>query len=100
MVNRTKELSDEDMRDLIRQGMTRNRLEKEFKWELKDLPEHNKRKLLRMVKDNESGKLKVLCNEDDRRRILKLEIKVMQDAGWTEKEIEEELAANPPKFVR
>lgn len=99
MLDGTKEFSDDDLKDMIREGLTSKKLKEELRWRFRDIQPDSLRRLRKLLADHESGRNRIACAEDDKRRILKLYAKVMRDAGWSEKEIEEELSKDPPKFI-
>ena len=87
------ELTDEDILDMIRNGETLKEFEK-YEHLLKtagNFSENVINRIKKMFRDYESGKLKVTCTEEDKKRIIMEHIKAYKKAGDSDKEIEKDL---------
>lgn len=85
-----QELTDDDIKDLIRMGHKSREFERDREfWLGRGWSEDEIGSAIRLAKEFESGKLKLEMGIDDKKRIIKKNIVLFQRMGFSDEETEE-----------
>ena len=92
-----KPLTDDEIKELIREGETPDSMEADV--EESSITEEQIERFKKIYSDYKSGKIKIECTDEDKKRIIKRYIQLMREAGETDDEIEQFMKENPIKFI-
>ena len=88
-----KPLTDDEIKELIREGETPDSMEADV--EESSITEEQIERFKKIYSDYKSGKIKIECTDDDKKRIIKDHIQLMRKTGSSDEEIKEDMEKKP-----